>query len=273
MLNTKLRITKWVLTASALIMLIAIVYSSRRAVTRVSNDLRHEYSLMLGRLHFAWHLTGWNPSAQKYPPRAGWSIAEYGWNPKLRWNFHTTHLQSYEGFAIPIWPFWLIATTIAVPLWYRDRLALRLALQRISNRLRPHVRQRLTIWRVVVACVGHIVFLVFASNVQLLLYNFFVSSPGDKQSLAAMCVSGVRYLLNIFFFGTPALGVLWAWLYVRWRNRLLMSQPSLCCVRCGYDLTGNVTGTCSECGQELLPSQVERLHRHPQNAARGSRSP
>lgn len=34
--------------------------------------------------------------------------------------------------------------------------------------------------------------------------------------------------------------------YLFWRDR---PQPSDCCRNCGYDLTGNVSGRCPECGQ------------------------
>jgi len=39
-----------------------------------------------------------------------------------------------------------------------------------------------------------------------------------------------------------------AWLWHRDRRRI---RPG-CCLRCGYDLTGNISGVCSECG---LPKQ------------------
>ena len=35
--------------------------------------------------------------------------------------------------------------------------------------------------------------------------------------------------------------------------RLVPRYPSGCCKECGYDLTGNVTGVCSECGTEVEP--------------------
>ena len=73
MLSTRLRVTKWVLTLLALILIVTIVYSSHRAVTRTSNDFRHECSLMLGRLEFAWRIGDWDPAAEKYPPFAGWT--------------------------------------------------------------------------------------------------------------------------------------------------------------------------------------------------------
>ena len=40
-----------------------------------------------------------------------------------------------------------------------------------------------------------------------------------------------------------------AWLWQRDRRRI---QPG-CCLRCEYDLTGNVSGKCSECGAKFQP--------------------
>jgi len=37
-----------------------------------------------------------------------------------------------------------------------------------------------------------------------------------------------------------------AWLWHRDRQRI---RPG-CCLRCGYDLTGNLSGVCSECGEK-----------------------
>jgi hypothetical protein len=52
----------------------------------------------------------------------------------------------------------------------------------------------------------------------------------------------------VFFFSVPP--VIWSWWWVRnrrSRRRLLGNQ----CVACSYDLTGNASGTCPECGAPL----------------------
>jgi len=41
-----------------------------------------------------------------------------------------------------------------------------------------------------------------------------------------------------------------AWLWHRDRRRI---RPG-CCIRCGYDLTGNTSGVCSECGEAKRPT-------------------
>jgi len=43
-----------------------------------------------------------------------------------------------------------------------------------------------------------------------------------------------------------------AWLWHRDQRRI---RPG-CCLRCGYDLTGNTSGVCSECGDKVHPPVV-----------------
>ena len=42
-------------------------------------------------------------------------------------------------------------------------------------------------------------------------------------------------------------GAYWCWTTVRVRAQDMHGH----CTKCGYDLTGNVTGTCPECGTEI----------------------
>ncbi len=44
-----------------------------------------------------------------------------------------------------------------------------------------------------------------------------------------------------------------AWLWHRDRRRI----PPGCCLRCGYDLTGNTSGVCSECGNKFRKATGE----------------
>lgn len=62
--------------------------------------------------------------------------------------------------------------------------------------------------------------------------------------------------------GTGALLVAAAWLGARRRRMWLKtlrtpsSHHSFCCLTCGYDVAGNSSGTCPECGTDLLTSGV-----------------
>jgi len=56
-----------------------------------------------------------------------------------------------------------------------------------------------------------------------------------------------------FLFG---LYPLWAFFRGPWRRRRRKAKGL--CVRCGYDLTGNVTGVCPECGGPAPQSKLSR---------------
>lgn len=51
-------------------------------------------------------------------------------------------------------------------------------------------------------------------------------------------------------FLLPFLGAAGVTAYLFWRDRPI---PSHCCQQCGYDLTGNVSGVCPECGMDRQP--------------------
>lgn len=81
------------------------------------------------------------------------------------------------------------------------------------------------------------------------VYPFFVRNRGTDPVLEA-----IEEGLVWFFLTTPLWGILWAWLWVRFRNHLFDTQPGPHCRECGYDLTGNVSGICPECGKATASS-------------------
>jgi hypothetical protein len=67
-----------------------------------------------------------------------------------------------------------------------------------------------------------------------------------------------RYLWSIrlpFWLPAVIIGLLVALLLLRDSRRV---RPG-CCLCCGYDLTGNVSGRCPECGR-AISTEVERTH-------------
>ncbi|MHC4066868.1 MAG: hypothetical protein ACYSUI_20520 [Planctomycetota bacterium] len=52
--------------------------------------------------------------------------------------------------------------------------------------------------------------------------------------------------VTMMTYSTPLFGALWATLFRRWCRRSRYA-PGFC-QGCGYDLTGNVSGVCPECG-------------------------
>ena len=83
--------------------------------------------------------------------------------------------------------------------------------------------------------------------------------------------AAVMVALGVVLHGLPAQGNLFSWLLVRWvvisvvmglfsiafaryavtlLRAELRHAATMCCLNCGYDLTGNESGTCPECGTQ-----------------------
>jgi len=64
------------------------------------------------------------------------------------------------------------------------------------------------------------------------------------------------------FPGGPLLGCLWLGLFLRLADRRARLDASSHCV-CGYNLTGNVSGRCPECGMDIDPQAREAAQAPP----------
>lgn len=149
---------------------------------------------------------------------------------------------------MPLWmPFLLFAIPTGV-LWYRDRRCVPETIRRWADRLRPRRRNRVTFWLVAAFAVIHAVVVTVGCIQFMRVYDFFFPPHFGEWRLVDVAVEGA---LPLLVWGTPLWAALWAWLWVRWRNHLLTSRPGHFCIECGYDLTGNVSGRCPECGEEV----------------------
>ena len=72
--------------------------------------------------------------------------------------------------------------------------------------------------------------------------------------LCLLCLADIRFSLPLlaYVIAVPLLRA-------RRRDRLRQYRREHClCLKCGYNLTGNVSGVCPECGEEIV-GQVEDL--------------
>jgi hypothetical protein len=232
-------------TALCAAIVATFLFTLRRAVIGRSSDSRSEVGLKYGAAFIAWRPPGWRLDEERYPPVAGWSVASYGgtgaaevvWWPIRSDNKH------WSGIEVPLWMLLAILVGPTGLLWYRDRRQVRGVFGRARDWLRPHRRQRVTLKLAVLLMFAHVAAAVIVFDTLDSLWLFFWASSYFTVGDAVLV-----WLARCLGLGAPAWGVLWAWLFVRYRNRLLLQQPGVHCVECGYDLTGNVSGRCPECG-------------------------
>lgn len=245
--HSRLRcVIRWVGTALCILILVAFLFSTRRAAIWKSASLRHDINLMLGTIGYAWRPEGWRAEDEHYPGTPGWTVAGYGTSPRLCWWVAIGASKASRWVCIPLWiPLLLVAMPTAL-LWYRDRRTVPAAIRRLTVWLTPERPKKVTFWLVAAFCVIHVAALFVAFWVFQHVYPFFVDyRPGDPVSKT------VEAALPILFWATPLWGIVWAWAYTRWANRLFSRQPGRHCAACGYDLTGNVSGRCPECGDPI----------------------
>jgi hypothetical protein len=203
---------------------------------------------MAGAVSYGWVHDEAPPRAEwKYPPRPGW---EWGASHSFgfEWWVSTGQSKYWRWLSVPLWmPFVAIALPTGI-LWYRDRRSTRAALRRVRGWMTPARPRKVTFGRVVIFCVLH----AGADVLAMMLYIWFCNVCQPRLGLID---DVLNYGLFYGFWGTPLFGVLWAWLWTRWQNRLFRGKPGHRCLDCGYDLTGNVSGRCPECGERVVCPQ------------------
>ncbi len=101
------------------------------------------------------------------------------------------------------------------------------------------------------------------------LTHFAGNAPKDISGVVGYLQFGLGYVgqqgwmpyFERTFFGFYVSVPLWILLllvvvptvFLFWHDRM---YPGHCCQRCGYDLRGNISGVCPECGQALVQSWV-----------------
>ena len=234
---------------TSLVLIAAFLLSINNCADWTSPDTRHAVTLGLGGIGFGWRPDGWDAAAERYPAKPGWSIASFGGDPGLDWWIECSVTRSWEGVAIPLWmPFVVIVVPTGL-LWYRDRHRTRRAWERFTDWIRPRSRRKLYFKTLAGALAVHL-FAVIPACMGTVTLSGFLFPPMFDGSWSGVQNASV-WLTVVAVRGTPLWVVLWAWLWVRWRNRLLMAYQGHHCLECGYDLTGNVSGRCSECGAEV----------------------
>lgn len=239
-------ITRWMGTLLCVAFALAFFYSLRRSVDWTSTDLQHQVTLVPGALVFGWRPDGWQ--ADQYAGEPGWGVGGWGWGPPpIEWRFAFFRNRSWEGWTIPLWT---PLATIAIPtgiLWFLDRRKVAQRVRHLKRRIRPKRRRRVTLKLVALFFVIHFVGLFLGFEGFDKLYYFFAT----QNSSDWLASEWSKRVIGGLVFGAPFWVALWAWLFVRFLNHLVKTIPASTCDCCGYELAGNTSGICPECGEKV----------------------
>lgn len=241
-------VAKWLFTLLLPALAFLFLFSLTYCISWESPKVEYEFGVALGYVWFS----NWDPdylATTSYPPQPGWSrLSTIGGDPEIPWlpYFETTKMGS--GFILPIWIPAVVVGAVAAALWWRQRRATAATLRAFALRLRPARPVRTRVWAVLFATV-----VVFALGIALAwLIESLPYVFSEKGSVAQVIKSWIHtWVVGTLFFGSPMLGFLIVWSWVRFRNRLLFASGEVC-RHCGYNLTGNVSGVCPECGRVII---------------------
>lgn len=96
--------------------------------------------------------------------------------------------------------------------------------------------------------------------------NEWWEKASPEERARAQLLTASAWIGAPFWFPAPFFAAYPLWAFVRgpWRRRRRRAKGL--CIRCGYDLTGNVAGVCSECGTEIQKAKSGKRKTESSNA-------
>lgn len=249
-------IAKWASALFTLVIFVVIAFSFGKQVKGSSADCSKFVEIAGG------GLTIWGPTTEAERLKVfAYGPLEFGSShyppfpegrPKFIWWIRIVRDSLWPGFQFPLWMPLVLSAALATWLFWLDRRATAQAWRRYRAWATPLARTRVSILRGFIFTIIHLAAVFVITGAVLSLTGFF-----NRQSwfptLAAICRSSTNFPINVFTWPSPLWGLLWSYLVVRWQNKLLASYPDSC-HECGYNMTGNVSGRCPECGSAATNS-------------------
>lgn len=235
---------KWLGTLLCLLIFFAFVYSTRHGLSWTSPEL-DQHGVAYGAVWFSWIRDDAPVTEWEYAPSPGWDHYING-SPSVFWWPEIGNSSLWWVIGIPLWmPFLIVAAPTAL-MWFWDRKDTARTFRGFLDWLTPKHPKRVNGRLILLFCVLHVVAVVACNYVTTTTYEFFMY--GHRYGWG---FDVIQIVFPVLFVSTPLWAWLWAWLWTRFRNALFRRQSSENCQSCGYNLTGNVTGRCPECGENV----------------------
>jgi len=213
-------------------------------------------------LYVSWRPPGWRIEDAKYPPEPGFASAVIADGFHLELWFEVSQISQWSGFGIPLWMPFALSCFSAGVLWYRDRRHALYCCHRFKKWMAPKRRLRVTVGMSLGMIVLHFITVELVSTYFPSMYQYFFPIEAGYLHRRRVLEIGMLVLTSLGL-ASPVLGVFWTWLIVRTLNRWRREFDPMLCSDCGYDLTGNTSGICSECGSmitfETVPESSTQL--------------
>jgi len=251
------RAVKWLGTAASALMVIGFLFSIHFQIGWSSRLGGYGFRLSEGGIGVSRLTVAGRAESDRFAK--GWEFAEMAFQnrPHVVWLPRVYSPRLWTEVFVPMWcPLSLLFIPTAI-LWYSDRGHVRDVLRRWILRLRPLYRRRITFRLILLCTLGHAVGVIVGTTVVVTFGDFFFPPNPAELGPGSMKVM-VIFAVLVLFWGSPICGACWAWGLVRFRNALLLRFPGPGCIECGYDLTGNTSGRCPECGSLIPPSTTTR---------------
>ncbi len=237
---------KWLGIPCAALIVFGFVYSTQRRVLWISGQQQHAWVLLRGTLAYGWR-TVEERQEESADLTSGWSVLEYGDDYPTIWWFHWNRELSWDFVQTPLWVLLIFVLAATAYLWYLDRQRTLVAIQRLVQWLTPNHRVYVKPTTVLFSLAIHLLAIALAFCVNHMVVEFLKPGGTLFRSISAPILACLLWM-------SPLWAVLWARQSVVYRNRLHRKYMSNHCVRCGYDLTGNASGVCPECGFGFDPT-------------------
>lgn len=241
---------KWIGLCIVLALSLGFVVSVGRSISWFDQTISYTIALQCGGVAVGWRPADYNADADRFRAKPGFVDAVFaGDGICLEWLPARSRSTSWVGMTLPLWMGLVPAAMPTGWLWWRDRRRTISAFRKLALWTCPKRQVRLTIRSALIWTVGYGLFVGLLGEMlaQTLDYLLPYSTSGQDAAFFA---------IRVLFLATPVAGPLCAWASVRVRNHLFnhFSDGKLC-MQCGYNLSGNVSGRCPECGRAIAVSQ------------------